>query len=155
MRPSVGQCFRCQKFGHAQWRCTAPKRCLACTGKHEAEICPRPKTEPATCANSSEKHLGNYPGCPRFPKPQAVTEISENPQSFPRCSFRWTKELLRLRVTTISLPRALEIPKSPNLWTSFKVSSNRSLLLFSWFFQENKEINDHDFDQIDFEHLFA
>ncbi|KAK9703808.1 zinc finger associated protein [Popillia japonica] len=33
--PSIGQCYRCQRFGHAQSRCTAPRKCVACAGDHE------------------------------------------------------------------------------------------------------------------------
>ncbi|KAK9710036.1 zinc finger associated protein [Popillia japonica] len=29
-RPTIGQCHRCQKFGHAQSRCTATRKCVAC-----------------------------------------------------------------------------------------------------------------------------
>lgn len=72
-RPTVGQCFRCQKFGHAQSRCSAQKKCVACAGDHDARDCPRPKSDPATCANCGEQHPANYRGCSRFPKPRAQT----------------------------------------------------------------------------------
>ncbi|KAK9717104.1 zinc finger associated protein [Popillia japonica] len=75
-RPTVGQSFRCQRFGHAQSRCTAPKKCVACAGDHESPACPRPKQDPATCANCGEQHPANYRGCSRFPKlrPQIVNQ---------------------------------------------------------------------------------
>ncbi|KAK9737057.1 zinc finger associated protein [Popillia japonica] len=82
-RPTVGQCFRCQKFGHAQSRCTAPKRCVACAGDHEDDVCPRSKSEPATCANCGEEHPANYRGCSRFPKPRLQTP---KPQKSPTSS---------------------------------------------------------------------
>ncbi|KAK9701311.1 zinc finger associated protein [Popillia japonica] len=72
-RPVVGQCFRCQKFGHAQSRCTAPKRCVACAGEHDSDVCPRPKAEPATCANCGETHHANYRGCSKFPRIRTQT----------------------------------------------------------------------------------
>ncbi|KAK9739013.1 hypothetical protein QE152_g9374 [Popillia japonica] len=80
-RPTVGQCFRCQKFGHAQSRCTAPKRCVACAGDHEDDVCPRSKSEPATCANCGEEHPANYRGCPRFPRPRPRTPKPQMPSS--------------------------------------------------------------------------
>ncbi|KAK9717082.1 zinc finger associated protein [Popillia japonica] len=79
-RPSVGQCFRCQRFGHAQSRCSAPRKCVACAGEHEARDCLRPKCDPATCANCGEQHPANYRGCPRFPKSRAQPQ---NPQRQP------------------------------------------------------------------------
>lgn len=73
-RPTVGQCFRCQKFGHAQSLCTAAKKCVACAGDHDSEICPRPKKDSATCANCGEEHPANYRCCSRFPKPRKSTQ---------------------------------------------------------------------------------
>ncbi|KAK9679966.1 hypothetical protein QE152_g39529 [Popillia japonica] len=67
-RPTIGQCHRCQKFGHAQSRCTATRRCVACAGDHEPGACERPKQVPATCANCGEEHPANYRGCARYPK---------------------------------------------------------------------------------------
>ncbi|KAI4465086.1 reverse transcriptase [Holotrichia oblita] len=78
-RPSIGQCFRCQRFGHAQSRCTAPKKCVACAGDHESATCPRPKQEPATCANCGETHPANYRGCTRFPRFNPQTPRTPNP----------------------------------------------------------------------------
>ncbi|KAK9720011.1 zinc finger associated protein [Popillia japonica] len=72
-RPTVGQCFRCQRFGHAQSRCTAPKKCVACAWDHDSYACPRPKQDPATCANCGEQHPANYRGCARFPKIRSLT----------------------------------------------------------------------------------
>ncbi|KAK9686401.1 zinc finger associated protein [Popillia japonica] len=65
---SIGQCYRCQRFGHAQSRCTAPRKCVTCAGDHEPGTCTRPKQIPATCANCGEDHPANYRGCARFPK---------------------------------------------------------------------------------------
>ncbi|KAK9708175.1 hypothetical protein QE152_g27406 [Popillia japonica] len=59
---AIGQCHRCQKFGHAQSRCTATRRCVACAGDHEPGACERPKQVPATCANCGEEHPANYRG---------------------------------------------------------------------------------------------
>lgn len=80
-KSSIGQCFRCQKFGHAQSRCTAPRRCVACAEEHPPSECPRLKTEPATCANCKGEHPANYRGCERFPRPRVVRPASEGPPS--------------------------------------------------------------------------
>ncbi|KAK9731743.1 hypothetical protein QE152_g13379 [Popillia japonica] len=101
-RPTVGQCFRCQRFGHAQSRCTAPKKCVACAGDHASESCPRPKKDPATCANCGEEHPANYRGCLLPPQATAnhraadyilrpsqarhVTLLGQRPPGHPRSS---------------------------------------------------------------------
>ncbi|KAK9703835.1 zinc finger associated protein [Popillia japonica] len=82
-RPTIGQCFRCQRFGHAQSRCSAQRKCVACAGEHDARDCPRPKSDPATCVNCGEQHPASYRGCTRFPKPRAQTP---NPQKQPSLS---------------------------------------------------------------------
>lgn len=78
-KPSIGQCFRCQRFGHAQSRCTAQRKCVACGEDHAAKDCQRPKSEPPTCANCGEKHPANYRGCIRFPKPRVVSASARTP----------------------------------------------------------------------------
>lgn len=70
-KPGVGQCHRCQRFGHAQSRCTAEIKCVICGDGHFARDCNRPKDVPATCANCGEQHPASYRGCPRFPKLKA------------------------------------------------------------------------------------
>ncbi|KAK9680861.1 hypothetical protein QE152_g38765 [Popillia japonica] len=70
--PTIGQCHRGQRYGHAQSRCTAPRRCVSCGGEHQSGECPRPKTEPPTCANCEETHPANYRGCIRCPKPKTA-----------------------------------------------------------------------------------
>lgn len=52
--PSIGQCYRCQRFGHAQSRCTVPRKCVACAGDHEPGTCTRPNQIPVTCAHCGE-----------------------------------------------------------------------------------------------------
>ncbi|KAK9717068.1 zinc finger associated protein [Popillia japonica] len=79
--PTIGQCYRCQRThlvtalgpkGHAQPRCTAPRKCISCGGEHPSGDCPRPKSEPSTCANCGDTHPANYKGCTRCPKPRAA-----------------------------------------------------------------------------------
>lgn len=59
-RPGVVQCFRCQLWEHAQSRCTANIKCVSCGEAHFSRECPRPKKQPATCANCGEGHPANY-----------------------------------------------------------------------------------------------
>lgn len=67
-KPSTpGQCFRCQRYGHAQSRCTFPWRCVKCSGPHNSSDCELEKLEEernATCALCGEKgHPASYKGC--------------------------------------------------------------------------------------------
>ncbi|CAH1956815.1 unnamed protein product, partial [Acanthoscelides obtectus] len=48
----IGQCHRCQKYGHAQSYCTAPPKCLKCTQDHMTQMCPQTGQEVRRCANS-------------------------------------------------------------------------------------------------------
>lgn len=70
--PMIGQCYRCQRYDHAQYRCTAPRKCASCGGEHPSGDCPRPKSEPPTCANCGDTHPANYRSCTRCPKPKAA-----------------------------------------------------------------------------------
>lgn len=72
----VGQCFRCQGFGHSARCCRADPRCVKCGKAHLSYTCRKPRKEAATCANCGGDHPANYKGCPKFPKTghhQAVT----------------------------------------------------------------------------------
>ncbi|KAK9751450.1 hypothetical protein QE152_g5048 [Popillia japonica] len=88
-RPTIGQCYRCQKFGHAQSRCTATRRCAAFAGDHEPGACERPKQVPATCANCGEEHSANYRGCARYPKSTLrTTRPTDSPADTTRARSR-------------------------------------------------------------------
>lgn len=70
----VGQCHRCQLYGHSQNNCFAPHRCVKCLGDHSTADCSRPKditlcTEPPSCVLCGQSgHPANYRGCPKAPK---------------------------------------------------------------------------------------
>ncbi|CAH1993804.1 unnamed protein product [Acanthoscelides obtectus] len=34
----IGQCHRCQRYGHAQSYCTAPPKCLKCASDHMTHL---------------------------------------------------------------------------------------------------------------------
>lgn len=110
-RPSVGQCFRCQRFGHAQSRCMAPRKCVACAESHEAGECPRSKQTPATCANCGETHPANYRGCSRFPKPRPILKT---PSRSNTASGNGRSYSQALAGSSHTRPRATS-PKSPRV----------------------------------------
>ncbi|KAJ8705558.1 hypothetical protein PYW08_012604 [Mythimna loreyi] len=63
----VGQCHRCQLYGHSQRNCYATPRCVKCLGSHGTADCPRPKdrtlcTEPPSCVLCGQ---AGHP-CPAF-----------------------------------------------------------------------------------------
>ncbi|KAJ8912972.1 hypothetical protein NQ315_000028 [Exocentrus adspersus] len=64
----VNQCHRCQRFGHAQSKCTAQQKCVKCGASHASATCQRPREEPASCANCGGSHPASYRGCEKFPK---------------------------------------------------------------------------------------
>ncbi|XP_025832743.1 uncharacterized protein LOC108742256 [Agrilus planipennis] len=75
-RTTIGQCHRCQRFGHAQRNCTATARCVKCRQKHHTSTCEKPRNQPAKCANCGGEHPASYRGCPQFselPRPRART----------------------------------------------------------------------------------
>lgn len=61
------QCHRCQRFGHAQSRCTAQAKCVKCGNAHHSAECKKKPDTPAKCANCQGAHPANYRGCPSFP----------------------------------------------------------------------------------------
>lgn len=71
-RSGTGQCFRCQRFGHAQSNCRAAWRCVACGGPHSVKDCKKSPDRPPTCANCDGDHAASYKGCPRFPRPKPL-----------------------------------------------------------------------------------
>lgn len=75
----IGQCFRCQKYGHSQSNCTATIRCVKCGENHRAADCLLLRTEIPTCANCNGHHVASYRGCPNAPKPKKyATETQQN-----------------------------------------------------------------------------
>lgn len=62
------QCHRCQKFRHSSHQCHRPLVCVRCGENHAARDCPRPRTEPATCANCAGDHPACNSKCPAYIK---------------------------------------------------------------------------------------
>ncbi|CAH2006141.1 unnamed protein product [Acanthoscelides obtectus] len=64
----IGQCHRCQKYGHAQSYCTAPPKCLKCASDHMTHLCPQTEQEERKCANCGGGHPANSRTCRFAPK---------------------------------------------------------------------------------------
>ncbi|KAG8236363.1 hypothetical protein J437_LFUL016583 [Ladona fulva] len=62
------QCHRCQQFGHVYKACHMPVRCVKCGLGHLSSECPKPKNEPALCANCNGNHPASYRGCSVYKK---------------------------------------------------------------------------------------
>ncbi|XP_050359290.1 uncharacterized protein LOC126779415 [Nymphalis io] len=65
---SPPQCHRCQAFGHSSANCHRQQKCVHCAGEHLARDCPRPLSEPPTCANCAKAHTAKDRRCPVFKK---------------------------------------------------------------------------------------
>lgn len=64
------QCFRCQRFGHVAFRCTAKEACAFCAGPHASRDCgqERGRGLKARCANCGGEHPAFFRSCPRHPE---------------------------------------------------------------------------------------
>ncbi|CAK1596938.1 unnamed protein product [Parnassius mnemosyne] len=70
-RGIVGQCHRCQLYGHSAKNCYAKPRCVKCLGDHGTPECTRtPESEgPPSCVLCGEAgHPANYRGCTKAPR---------------------------------------------------------------------------------------
>ncbi|CAG5037805.1 unnamed protein product [Parnassius apollo] len=70
-RSIVGQCHRCQLYGHSVRNCFARPRCVKCLGDHGTPDCPRmPESEgPPSCVLCGEGgHPASYRGCSKAPR---------------------------------------------------------------------------------------
>ena len=67
-KPSIFQCRKCQRLGHASKNCYLQYRCVKCANSHEPGNCPIPKDNnklQLKCANCGQDgHPASYKGCP-------------------------------------------------------------------------------------------
>lgn len=73
----LGQCHRCQLYGHASRFCRNDARCVKCLVPHLTQDCPRTRESPglpACVLCGKEGHPANYRGCPAAPKLQSVAK---------------------------------------------------------------------------------
>lgn len=65
-----GQCHRCQRYGHAQNKCTFPWRCVKCLGAHCTKECALTQKEGernAACVLCNQSgHPASYKGCSAY-----------------------------------------------------------------------------------------
>lgn len=66
----IGQCYRCQQYGHSQSNCRAKPRCVKCGGEHRSFECKKEADTPPTCALCGGNHPANYRGCSKAPAPR-------------------------------------------------------------------------------------
>lgn len=64
---NFSQCHRCQVFGHSQFRCTAPIKCLICAQEHFSFECDKQKVLKPKCANCEGEHPSSSKECPKHP----------------------------------------------------------------------------------------
>lgn len=72
----IGQCYRCQYYGHSARNCFAHPRCVKCVGDHATADCPREKgtKEPPQCVLCDNNgHPANYRGCSKAPRRMYVS----------------------------------------------------------------------------------
>ncbi|GJQ69154.1 hypothetical protein Trydic_g14669 [Trypoxylus dichotomus] len=91
---NTSQCFRCQLYGHVQYRCTAQYKCMRCAGDHPSFECPHKGPKGKTqCANCGEGHHAASKNCPSHPenikarKEQEKRERNERSQRREGVSF--------------------------------------------------------------------
>ena len=110
----VGQCHRCQLYGHSQRNCFATPRCVKCLGDHGTSECTRPKDrtlclEPPSCVLCGQTgHPANYRGCPMAPK-------SSSPKLAKRANARQQRESPTVAIPSSKLPDRLS-PQRPCPW---------------------------------------
>lgn len=68
-KPTVSsQCYRCQMFGHVQYKCTAQYKCMRCAEDHPSFECPKKgKRFTPTCANCGGEHHAASKECEAHP----------------------------------------------------------------------------------------
>lgn len=88
------QCHRCQLYGHSQYKCRAPPKCLKCAGAHMSFQCQAGPNLRPKCANCDGDHPANYRECPKHPLNLKIAReqaaIANNPA--PANNFTWGKQ---------------------------------------------------------------
>nr|CAH7762475.1 unnamed protein product [Callosobruchus chinensis] len=64
----IGQCHRCQKYGHDQSYCTVSPKCLKCVQDHMTQLYPQTGQGTGECANYGGDHPENSPTCSLAPR---------------------------------------------------------------------------------------
>ena len=83
-----GQCYNCQKFGHAQNRCHAAPKCVKCGEGHPSRDCTRKREVAATCANCNGAHPASFGKCPDHPSQRKTSRMASAALSYAGATSR-------------------------------------------------------------------
>ena len=77
--PVVGQCRRCQLYGHSHTQCFAEYRCKHCAQNHDSKTCNKnAKNETDIwCCNCGGQHRASFRGCDKAPAFRPPTNQTE------------------------------------------------------------------------------
>lgn len=75
-KSSEGQCYNCQKYGHAQNRCHATPMCMKCGRKHSSQDCVIERSTSANYGNCQGNHPANYGACPENARIKKIARSS-------------------------------------------------------------------------------
>ncbi|GBP47629.1 Probable RNA-directed DNA polymerase from transposon X-element [Eumeta japonica] len=67
-KEGLGQCHRCQRYGHAAAYCDADPRCVKCLDPYWTRECPRTRESSEKFVNCGQNHTANYRECPKASK---------------------------------------------------------------------------------------
>ncbi|XP_071041851.1 multidrug resistance-associated protein 1-like [Parasteatoda tepidariorum] len=87
------QCFKCQKYGHAQRICNAPPRCVKCADHHRSFECRKDRFTPPKCCNCGKNHTANYTGCEAHPTRKGPNAVASTPAKLADKLVSLVKEL--------------------------------------------------------------
>ncbi|XP_035233828.1 uncharacterized protein LOC118205647 [Stegodyphus dumicola] len=62
------QCYKCQQFGHIQYRCFNHERCCKCGESHRSSTCKLKEGQQLKCVLCGQNHVSSFSGCPEFQK---------------------------------------------------------------------------------------
>ncbi|KAI4463262.1 associated with zinc finger [Holotrichia oblita] len=106
---SSTQCFRCQLYGHVQYRCTAEYRCVRCAENHPSFECPhKDKRIKAKCALCGGDHHAASKVCPEHPqniRERKEEERKKRLEQSKRKGVLRTLQLLRMGVNLLILTK--------------------------------------------------
>lgn len=76
-RASIGQCHRCQRFGHSQRHCNLPPKCVKCAENHLTSDCTTPANIPLIKEAHIQHHIEDAANFQNDPHPPVRKETTE------------------------------------------------------------------------------
>ena len=101
-KTNEGQCYNCQKFGHAQNRYHAAPVCVKCCDGYSSRDCTVERTTSARCGNCRSSHPASYGACSENPKTKRPAKKTE----------AWGSYASMARKTNGEAPKASKTKKS-------------------------------------------